>query len=114
VILYLTDEHVPNVLVDGLRDRGVDVLRAVDVGLAATPDPDILEWAAGQDRILVTFDRKTVPGFAYDRVRNGVPMPGVIVLDGAKSLGAMIDELHLAAECVAPDGFRDRVVYPPL
>lgn len=114
MIRYLTDEHVPNALVDGLRARGVDVVRVVDVGLAATPDPDILEWAAGQDRLLITFDRQTVPGFAYARVHNGAPMPGVIVLHGALSLGVMIDELHIVAECSTPDDFSDRVVFSPL
>jgi hypothetical protein len=114
MIRYLTDEHVPKALAAALRGRGVDVVRVQEVGLSTTPDPDILEWASGEGRVLVTFDRGTVPGFAHDRVRAGHPMPGVAVVDESLSVGAMTDELHTAAACGTADDFRDQVVYFPL
>ena len=114
MIRLLTDEHVPVALVAALRGRGVEVVRVQDVGLSSTPDPDILEWAAGGNFVFVTFDRRTVPGFAYDRARAGLPMPGVAVVDEALSVGAMTDELHTAVACGTPDDFRDQVVYFPL
>jgi hypothetical protein len=39
----------------------LDVVRVQDVGLAETPDPVILAWAAGEERILLTHDRETSP-----------------------------------------------------
>jgi hypothetical protein len=114
VIRLLTDEHIPRALIDALLDRGVDVIRVQDFGLDSTPDPDILEWAAAQSRVFVTFDRGTVPGFAYDRIRAGLPMPGVVVVDDTLSIGSMTDELHVLAACGTLDDFRDQVVYIPL
>ncbi len=114
MIRYLADEHIPDAVVDGLTARGVDIVRVVDAGLVGTPDPALLAWAAGDDRVLVTFDRKTVPGFAYDRVRAGLPMAGVAAPDRTMTVGAMIDVLHLAAACGTADDIRDLVVYLPL
>ena len=45
----------------------VDIVRVQDVGLAGSPDPAILAWAASEGRVLLTHDRETVPGFAYDQ-----------------------------------------------
>jgi hypothetical protein len=36
-----------------------------------TPDPDVLEWAAREGRILLTHDVNTMLGHAWDRVRLG-------------------------------------------
>ena len=53
------------------RRPDLDVVRVQDVGLSATPDPDVLAWAAAEGRILLTHDRDTMPNFAYDRARAG-------------------------------------------
>jgi hypothetical protein len=78
----------------------LDVLRVQDVGLAETPDPTILAWAAGEQRILLTHDRETVPGFAYDRIRAGHPMPGVFLVSDQVPKGKAIEQLLLAIECL--------------
>jgi hypothetical protein len=48
-----TDEDVHEDIIRGLRRRepALDIVRVVDVGLGHTPDPIILEWAAGEVRI---------------------------------------------------------------
>jgi hypothetical protein len=33
-----------------------------------TRDPEVLAWAAAENRVLITNDRKTMVGFAYARV----------------------------------------------
>ena len=114
MIRYLTDENIPSALADGLRDRGVDVVRVQEVGLMNTPDPDILEWAAGEERILITYDIRTMPGHAYDRVADGRPMPSVVIGWESLPVGWMIDELLIGADCGTPDDFRDLVKYLPL
>lgn len=56
----------------GLRIPHRDLVRALDAGLAKAPDPVLLEWAAVEDRILLTHDVNIIPGFAYYRVRAGL------------------------------------------
>lgn len=52
----LTDNHVRQQIVDGLRRRGWDVARAVDVLPEGTDDEILFAWAAGQNRVFVSSD----------------------------------------------------------
>ena len=92
----------------------LDVVRVQDAGLAETPDPIILAWAASEQRILLTHDRETVPGFAYDRVNAGEPMPGVFLVSDHMPKGQAIDQLLLAIQCLNPDDCKDQVHHFPL
>jgi predicted nuclease of predicted toxin-antitoxin system len=96
------------------RQPDLDIVRVQEAGLRTADDPTILEWAAVQGRILVTHDRTTMPGFAYERVRAGVSMPGVFVIRNQPNLGLMIDEILLVALCGVQDEWRDRVEFLPL
>ena len=75
------DENFNNDVVRGVRRRepAVDILRIQDAGLLGAADPAILEWAAQAGRVLLTHDVATLTRYAYDRVRDGKPMPGVDV-----------------------------------
>jgi hypothetical protein len=37
----------------------------------------VLDWAAQENRILLTHDITTITRYAYERVQNGQGMPGV-------------------------------------
>jgi uncharacterized protein with PIN domain len=58
----LADEHFPVGIVNALRRLGHDVLTVRQVNVSksgdATPDDLVLEWAAHQQRIVVTMNRK--------------------------------------------------------
>jgi predicted nuclease of predicted toxin-antitoxin system len=82
--------------------------------LSATPDPDVLAWAAVEGRILLTHDRDTMPNFAYDRVRAGQPLPGVLLVSDLMPVGQAIDEILLAVECLTPAECKDLVRFFPL
>ncbi len=62
-------------------------------------DPAILERAGDAGRILLTHDRKTMPDFAYDRVRAGLPMPGVFVVSNLVSVGEAVRAILLVMQC---------------
>ncbi len=51
----LADENVPGAAVARLRNAGHDVVW-VSEEAPGTADPDVLERAAEEDRLLVTFD----------------------------------------------------------
>jgi predicted nuclease of predicted toxin-antitoxin system len=111
-----SDKNVHGDVVRGVRRHAphLDLVRVEDVGLAQAPDPDLLEWAAGEGRVLITNDRQTMIGFAYDRVRAGQPMPGLLVLRKAGDIGQAIADIILVAECYHEDEMRDQVVWIPL
>jgi hypothetical protein len=116
VLKLVSDENFNGDILRGLYRRcpELDVVRVQDVGLTAASDPDILEWAAAEDRILLTHDRDTMLYFAYSRVKAGQAMPGVFLVSDLMPTGQAIDELLLAADCLAPEECKDLVRFFPL
>ena len=110
-----SDEDVHGDIVRGLlrREPALDLVRVQDVGLAHTPDPIILDWAAQEGRILITGDLNTMVGFAWARVRAGLPMAGVLALVENVGAGRVIDDLVLAAQHRTEDEMKDTVLYIP-
>jgi hypothetical protein len=97
-----------------LRSPTLDIVRVQDTGMRGADDPALLQWCAEQGRVLVTHDVSTITAFAYDRVRRGLPMPGVVEVNQAVPIGAAIDDLLLLAECGREGEFEGQVVYLPL
>jgi len=96
------------------REPDLDIVRIRDAGLAMAPDPDVLEWAASEGRVLLTHDRATLVGFAYERVSHGEPMSGVIAISARCPIGRAVDELLLLLECTSDDEWTRRVFFVPL
>jgi predicted nuclease of predicted toxin-antitoxin system len=84
-----------------------------DVGLRTLDDETILAWASQEERIVLTHDRSTVIGFAYDRVRAGRPMPGVIEVSKDIAIGRAIEDILLIAVCVSEQEIDSQVYYVP-
>jgi len=76
MLRLLADENFNGDIVRALllRQPDLDIVRVQDVGLAGVDDPDILAWAAGNDRIVLTHDRATLPDYAYERLAAGEKM----------------------------------------
>lgn len=86
------------------------MLRVQDALPEGTPDVHILAWAASGNRILITNDRNTMVGFAYQRVAAGEPLPGVIAMTNEQSIGSTIDDILLIAEYMPEEEIRQQVV----
>ena len=54
---FKLDENMPSDLARMLKDEGNDVSTVKDEGLHGFPDPQVLDKAAGERRILLTFDQ---------------------------------------------------------
>ena len=113
---FLADENFDSRILAGLRRRlpVLDILRVQDVGLVGAEDPEILAWAAEEDRILLTHDAATVPDFAYERTRAGAAMPGVIEVPFDMPIGQAIEDLLLVMEASYPEDWRNQVTFLPL
>ena len=116
MLRLLSDENFNGDIVRGLslRRPDLDLRRVQDVGLGEADDPTILEWAAANNRIVLTHDRATLPDCAYARVVAGRPMPGVFVLHDRMSVRQAIDELLLVETCSEQAEWAGLVVYLPL
>ena len=110
------DEDLHGDIIRGLRRRlpDLDLVRVHDVGLSHTPDPVVLEWAAKEGRVLITQYVNTMVGFAWDRVKGGLPMAGVLVRGKRVTIRQAIDDLLLVALCGSAEDFENLVRFLPL
>ena len=107
-----SDADVHGDIIRGLRRRqpDIDLIRAQDALPEGAPDADVLAWAAAENRILITNDRNTMVGLAYQRLAAGEPVPGLIVTTNEQSIGSAIPDIQLLAENMPDEEIRDQVV----
>jgi len=116
MLTLLFDENIDRDIVRGLELRlpNLDFTTVQEVGLAGAADPDILEWAASTERILVTHDLRTMPKYAAQRIRAGLPISGMFAVAKTLPVGQVIEELILLVECSFEREWENQVVYLPL
>ncbi len=83
---------------DGRVPRGLrravpesDIRTAADAGLAGHQDSEVLRLAAADGRILISQDRRTMPGH-FRRFVAGAASPGVILIRDRISVATAIEE----------------------
>jgi hypothetical protein len=116
MLRFAADENLNSSIVRALRRRrpALDVVRLQDVGLSGAADPDVLEWAAQEDRVVLTSDVTTMTRYAYERVEAGKPMPGLFEVGQNMPVGAVVEDLLLLAECSLEGEWEGQVRYLPL
>lgn len=100
MLRFLADENFNHDILRGvlLRNPNLDIVTVQDMGLVGTEDPIILDGAARHVRLVLTHDVATMPGYAYQRAAEGLPMPGVIAVKESAPIGLTIDDILLLAD----------------
>ena len=113
MLRFATDEDFNLNIVEGLRRRNpdVDIATLQERGLRGLKDPDVLEWAASEGRILLSHDLNTMRRFASERIASGKPTPGVILLRQGLSPGGVIDALEILIGASLEYEWSNRVEY---
>jgi len=116
MLKLLADENFDNTIVRGLLRRrpSIDIVRVQDVGLSGENDPTILAWAAEESRVLLTHDVATITRFAYERVKQGLPMPGVVEVSTDTQIGQVIEDILLVLDCSLEGELEGQIQYLPL
>lgn len=112
----VADENFHGDMLRGLLrvEPKLDIVRIQDTHLYQAADPLVLEWAAQEDRILLTHDVQTMTKYAYERIRAGLPMPGVIEVRDDLPIGQAIEEILIALLASKPGELTNRIMYIPL
>ena len=99
------DENFNGRILRGLlrRDPDIDIIRIQDTEAYQADDPEMLEWAANQGRIVLTHDVRTVTKFANERIREGKPMPGIFEVSQSAPIGRVIEDFLLLAVASSQD-----------
>lgn len=90
-------------------DPGVDFQSASALGLHDVDDPDVLALAAGEGRILVTHDRKTMPDHFREFISSR-DSPGIIIVSQSLPIGRAAELLHLLWAASEPEEYRN-IIY---
>jgi hypothetical protein len=116
MIRLVVDEDFDNDILRGVLRRApdVDIVRVQDVGLSGADDPTVLEWAAGEGRVVLTHDVSTMTAHATARVQNGLPMPGAFAVSQSLPLRTAIEEVVILAECSVEGEWEGQIRYLPL
>ena len=110
------DEHLDLFIASALWERGHDALSIVGAGLRSASDEAIMEWAAAQDRVILTEDRRDFPRLVRQWNALGRDFPGVVLLSRGNfsridGLGRSI-ERHITAD---PERLQNSLTWlPPL
>lgn len=116
MLRIFVDQDFDHDILRGLRLRlpNIDAITALQAGLDRESDPEILAWAAEQNRVVLTHDCNTMTAHAYNRVGKGEPMTGVFIVPRDLPVGKAISELELLIACSLENEWRDLVVFLPL
>jgi len=77
----------------------LDAVTAFEIGMSAATDPELLKWAAKEGRIIVTHDRKTMPGHAAELMDNGETIAGLFVVPRSMPIYHVLEDLQLMITC---------------
>ncbi|MCS6783239.1 MAG: DUF5615 family PIN-like protein [Gloeomargarita sp. SKYG98] len=111
---FLLDEDVHGAIYRGLRRRGLDVARVIEVNLGGQADDVVLAWAAAAERVVVSQDRATMSLAASRRIQQGQGMPGLLLIRRNASIGAVLQDVELIASAANPTELAARILYIPL
>ena len=116
MLRFAADENLNYNIVRGLlrRKSDLNIIRIQDVGLSGKDDATVLEWAAQENRILLTHDVTTITKYAYERINEGLPMPGVFEIRMNSPLGDIIEDILLVAVYIYENEWVSQIGYLPL
>lgn len=103
--LYM-DEHVHKAVTEGLRRRGVDVLRAQDAGMMAASDRMHLDFAAKEGRVIFTQDADFLG--LHDA---GISHRGIVYAPQQTPIGRILRGLMLVYDVLTPDDMADHAEF---
>lgn len=120
-LAYVLDEHLRGPLWRAIGRHNstssvsIDVVRVgdVDVPPLGTLDPDLLIWSEATNRIIVTFDKGTMPKHLAEHLLSGNRAPGIFVIREHQNLKEVVEFLAFAAEASEEFEWQDRIVYIP-
>ena len=114
-VRFLADEDLDSDIIEGLRSHepAIDILDSKQAGYRGAKEPVLLEFAAQQERILISHDRRTMTRYFRDRLAAGKSSPGLFIVPQRSAVGDVIESLVLVWTASQSAEWRDTVVYLP-
>jgi predicted nuclease of predicted toxin-antitoxin system len=116
MIRFLLDEDFKRKFERWLRVRrpDLDMVHVQDTEMYRTDDPEILDWAVPEKRIVLTHDLDTMTKYAKERIKQGLPFAGVILIGDILAIANIIEDLLIMVDASESSEWEHRVQFPPL
>ena len=95
------------------REPSISFQTAIQAQLSGLRDPKVLAQAADEGRLLVTYDRKTMPRHFAEFVNSGNISPGVILISQKTEVSEAIYALLLVWAASEAEKWCSRIVELP-
>lgn len=114
-VRFLADADLNYAIVQGahFREPAIDFKSANDAGLEGLSDPEVLELAAREGRVLVSHDKSTMPVHFAARIRLGLGSPGVLLALPNASVGEIVESLIIIWSASRESEWADQIHYLP-
>jgi hypothetical protein len=112
-IRFQADNDLKFAIVKALRRRGpaIDFASAHEAGLEAVGDPELLERAARDNRVLVSHDRRTMLNHFRNHLAAEKPSAALLVVSQGTPIGLVVEAIVLLWAVADPTELRDQA-YP--
>jgi len=107
---FFTDEDVYAAVANALRKAGWDAVSTPEAGRLGESDESQLAWAAGQGRVLVTFNVAHFAELHAAWMRQGRHHVGIVV-SSQRPVGDMLRRLLHLAGTLEADALQDRLEF---
>src|SRR5262245_17814211 len=107
------DLHQALVRVIVRREPAIDFQTAKAARLRGLSDPDVLAFAAREDRIIVSHDQSSMPIHFADFIMTEVS-PGLIIVPQTVALSVAVEELILIWAASEAQEWVNRITFIPL
>jgi predicted nuclease of predicted toxin-antitoxin system len=95
------------------REPAIDFSSAQDAGLDGFDDPEILDRAASEKRVLVSHDRRTMLDYFRAHLAAGKSSPGILVVSQGTPIGQVVEAIVYVWMLADPLELRDQAYYLP-
>ncbi len=104
-IRFYTDEHVPKAVVNGLRQRNVDVLTVPEAGTLGASDREHMNLAQEVGRVIFTQDSD------FLRLAADAEHHGIVYTTQSASIGEIVNGLTLIHQVLEADEMIGRIEF---
>ena len=105
-VSFITDEHLPKAIAQGLRRRGVDVVTVAEAGMLGATDERLLQRARKEARVMVSQDEDFLRHHAA-----GIEHEGIVFVGQETSVGEIIRGLMLVYQLLEREEMSGQIEY---
>lgn len=110
--LYVDEDAAEQAVVDGLRQRGIDVLTVFDAGMTSASDEEQLEFGTSDLRVVYSLNVSDFCRLHSEFLAGGKDHAGIIVIPRQRhSIGEKIRRLQQFIDTITAEEMHNRLEF---